>query len=458
MKKFVIIVALSACCAISSIAQQGDKKMDMETLKALLEQAGAKKMNVNTPANKSKNNTSAKTNSNVSAKYTRNPAHVKYKKSTIDNAYKYLTDAEKEQVKNLPPIPIALRTNIDAQEFLIKLNGIDLKSEVQKSAAAKSITLLGFYMSYQTVITKAEYIVSEAKKLEAAFIQKNGVANFGKGVGKTYVSENDLVYLPLGDASFADEVIDTKFTTGNLKFPSENCLNNPDFLEGKKIADNTGVYSLGLNGSLIIQFTNNALIDVNGPDLFVFEAGEIEPTNLEISKNGTDWITVGKIEGGTAAVDIAGFAKPNEYYYYVRLTDLNTKSTIAGADIDAIAAIGSAMRLSLEAEVLFDLGKADLKPKGLDAIKKLAANVANIKDAVIIIVGHTDDVGDADANQQLSLARAQSVSTILKQALGNNTQFVYQEIGKGETEPTAPNNSDANRKKNRRVEIIIKSK
>ena len=380
------------------------------------------------------------------------------KKAAIESAYNFLSPAEKEKVKNFPAVPEAFRTNLDAQAFLDKLTGIDFNAAIAKYSKEKSAALTGYCISYQGVKQKAETILKEAARLKAAFEKNNPSVKFGANVGKTYISESSLVYLPLGETSFADEVVSAKYRTGNLEFKKENVLNTPDYVLMKKLADIKGIYSLGLNGNLTIKFTDNALVDVNGPDLFVFEAGEIEPTDLEISKDGISWINVGMISGGTAEVDISKFVKPNEQYYYVRLTDRNTQSTVAGADIDAIAAIGAAIKLSLNAEVLFDFGKADLKEAGVAAIKNLAQQIQAIPAAQLNIDGFTDDIGNDDANIKLSLQRAQAVSAILKQELKNKTGFVYKEAGRGKASPVAPNNNDENRKKNRRVEIIVNPK
>ncbi len=376
-------------------------------------------------------------------------------KITIDNAYNNLTAAEKEKVNNFPQVPEAFRTDDDAKLFLQKLSSIDLKGAIQKYAKEKSIGLIGYCISYQVVQQKANTIVTQAAKQKAEFIKNNPTVNFGAEVGKSYVGENDVVYLPLGNASFADEVVEVKFLKGNIEFPKGNCLQAPDYVLMKDLKNNKGIYSLGMEGSLTIKFTNNALVDVNGPDLFVFEAGQIEPTNVDISKDGSNWINVGKISGGTAALDIKNFVQANEYFYYVRLTDLKTQSTIAGADIDAVAAIGAAIKLSLNAEVLFDIGKADLKADGVAAIKKLAQQLQTMPKAQLNIDGYTDDVGSDESNNKLSLLRAQAVADILKQALKSKTSFKYNQTGKGKANPVVPNSSDDNRKKNRRVEILV---
>ena len=405
-----------------------------------------------------KKNGSAKsqsTNSNIGrysqSKYSTN-------KTTIDNAYNFLTPTDKDKIKNYPAAPVAFRTADDAIAFVKTIKNIDVNADLQKYAKEKSMPLTGYLISYLKLKMNAEAIVKEAAQLKIIFEKSNPTVQFGNKVGTTYVGENSLVYLPLGDASFVDKVVEAKYGAGNIQFAKENCIGTPDYVLMQKLENNKGIYSLGAKGTIVVQFTNNALIDVNGADLFVFEAGEIEPTKVDISKDGISWISIGTITGGTASLDINKYVKPNEYFYYVRLTDLNTESTIAGADIDAIATIGAAMRLYLNAEVLFDMGKSELKKDGIAAIQKLALALQSMDKAHCDIEGHTDDVGNDAANNTLSLQRANAVAAVLKDALKNKSNFTYTQLGKGKTNPIVPNTSDDNRRQNRRVEILVTPK
>ncbi len=196
---------------------------------------------------------------------------------------------------------------------------------------------------------------------QKTFKSRNPDLYFGDEAGMTYFgNRGKAVYLPLGKFSFADRVI-------AVDHPENK--NTASFSLGEPDAYKTGmsslmnVHSMGLKGSLVVKFEDNALVDVNGPDLYIFELGQIEPTDLDISKDGKTWISVGEISGGVAEVDIHDFVKRDELYYYVRLTDLETSSGIPGADVDAIAAIGSAVRLNLDSQVLFDTGKSELKTR-----------------------------------------------------------------------------------------------
>src|SRR5690606_29476033 len=155
---------------------------------------------------------------------------------------------------------------------------------------------------------------------------------------------------------------------------ADRALGKPDYTgdETKNIAH------IGLGGMLTLYFKDNAIVDVEGPDIYVFEVGAIEPTTLEMSKDGQHWIKIGKINGGTAEVDISGYVPDGENYHYVRFTDLKSPSDIPGADIDAVAAIGSVMRLTLNSSVLFDFGKYALKEEAAGALEALANKIKSL--------------------------------------------------------------------------------
>ena len=69
------------------------------------------------------------------------------------------------------------------------------------------------------------------------------------------------------------------------------------------------------------------------------------------------------------------------------------------------------------------------------------------------VIGHTDDVGDAEENAALSDRRAASVAAWLI-AAGIDPARIST-VGKGETEPIAPGSSDDSRAANRRVVVEI---
>ncbi len=73
---------------------------------------------------------------------------------------------------------------------------------------------------------------------------------------------------------------------------------------------------------------------------------------------------------------------------------------------------------------------------------------------VLMVTGHTDDIGSEDYNYRLSLLRAREISKFLiNSGIPKN---LVKTFGKGENEPLIPNSSDENRSINRRVEINVR--
>lgn len=100
--------------------------------------------------------------------------------------------------------------------------------------------------------------------------------------------------------------------------------------------------------------------------------------------------------------------------------------------------------------VFFDFDKYDLRPESMGEIRHLAKFLAANPDLTIQISGHTDNVGSAQHNQQLSQQRADAVKDALVK-LGIKQHKIFSK-GYGSTRPVS--NVDA---ENRRVEFSIKA-
>jgi OmpA-OmpF porin, OOP family len=104
-------------------------------------------------------------------------------------------------------------------------------------------------------------------------------------------------------------------------------------------------------------------------------------------------------------------------------------------------------------DVLFDTGKATLKPGAYGTLDRLAKVLNESKDRRVIIEGHTDSVGSDDNNMRLSEQRAMSVQSALMQRGVSGSQIST--AGKGESVPVASNDDAGGRQQNRRVELIF---
>ena len=106
--------------------------------------------------------------------------------------------------------------------------------------------------------------------------------------------------------------------------------------------------------------------------------------------------------------------------------------------------------------VFFESGSSELLPASEPELQKLLYTLKINQSMVIELRGHTDNVGDAAANQQLSEARAKAVFSWLTGKGIPGTRISYK--GFGETQPIASNDTEAGRKQNRRTEFYIVKK
>lgn len=103
--------------------------------------------------------------------------------------------------------------------------------------------------------------------------------------------------------------------------------------------------------------------------------------------------------------------------------------------------------------ILFDVGKATLKPASEITVAKLAGILMVFPSMNLSIEGYTDSTGPADLNMHLSMDRARAVYEFLMMQGISNARMKYQ--GFGPENPVAPNDTEVNRARNRRVEVVL---
>lgn len=103
--------------------------------------------------------------------------------------------------------------------------------------------------------------------------------------------------------------------------------------------------------------------------------------------------------------------------------------------------------------VLFDTNKSDIKAESKAQLDSMAAALKAQGALRVFIVGHTDNVGQVDANLKLSLARAKAVVAALTQrGIAANR---LQAEGVANFAPMASNTNEDGRLRNRRVEMVV---
>ncbi len=103
--------------------------------------------------------------------------------------------------------------------------------------------------------------------------------------------------------------------------------------------------------------------------------------------------------------------------------------------------------------LFFATGKYSLEKNSTTELKKLVAFMRRNPNIAVEISGHTDDVGSAAANDELSLKRAQAVASFLISNGIPKNRIEYK--GYGKSKPAVPNTSEANRQQNRRIEFRV---
>jgi OmpA-OmpF porin, OOP family len=164
-------------------------------------------------------------------------------------------------------------------------------------------------------------------------------------------------------------------------------------------------------------------------------------TTIKISKdNKITWVEVSPV--------------PNGYEYKLRILEQQAMVQDVVADAAALkAGLAETGHVELQG-VFFDTGKADLKPESEAALKEVAKMLQQSLEIKVWVVGHTDYVGTAESNLNLSSARAASVVKYLTTNLGIDPKRLGS-FGAGPYAPIAPNNTEEGRAKNRRVELVV---
>jgi outer membrane protein OmpA-like peptidoglycan-associated protein len=118
-----------------------------------------------------------------------------------------------------------------------------------------------------------------------------------------------------------------------------------------------------------------------------------------------------------------------------------------------VSRVGEGIAVTFESGILFPFDSADLQGAGRENLQRLADSLESNPGTEILLVGHTDSVGQTGYNQQLSERRARTAADYL--GAQGVARARLRTSGKGEAEPIASNDDDAGRSKNRRVEIAI---
>lgn len=181
-----------------------------------------------------------------------------------------------------------------------------------------------------------------------------------------------------------------------------------------------------------------------GGSIEVFNETTQQKTTIEADRRDGEFVAILKAnEEHTISVETPGLA-----FSAKSITKENAQDTVALAT--GKISEGAAFNLS---ELYFETNSIALSPKAKTYLKAFARWLDKNKSAQIAIHGHTDNVGDSNANLALSADRANAVKQFLID-LGVQAHRI-QAKGFGSTKPIASNATTEGKSKNRRTEFVI---
>ncbi len=130
-------------------------------------------------------------------------------------------------------------------------------------------------------------------------------------------------------------------------------------------------------------------------------------------------------------------------------------AAIEGANVETVTDVNNltSVKVTFDNGILFDFNKSTLSEAAKKSLKEFATKMADMPETDITIWGHTDNVGSAEANQKVSLNRANAVRDFLASQGIAASRMVSE--GKSYEMPVASNDTSTGRAQNRRVEVYI---
>ncbi|MCP1383898.1 OmpA family protein [Runella salmonicolor] len=186
-------------------------------------------------------------------------------------------------------------------------------------------------------------------------------------------------------------------------------------------------------------------------------AGQLKETRLKTDQTYLIEVEAKGYEKTTMKMAAAEWANRGEFLTNISLVPL-VKTTAAPAtrviNEKIFDNIKAGQSVSIEDNIYFDQSSYILRTEAYGQLLRLAAVMTKNPDINIEIIGHTDNVGDARLNKILSEQRAKVIANFLGNEGINESRLIYR--GEGSTKPIAPNDTDENRRRNRRVQFLVK--
>jgi outer membrane protein OmpA-like peptidoglycan-associated protein len=166
--------------------------------------------------------------------------------------------------------------------------------------------------------------------------------------------------------------------------------------------------------------------------------------SIALGKRKADEILTGTAIGAGIGAGVGGYMDAQE----------EKLARIPGTHVERVS--DDTLLVHFDSDVLFSIDSAMLTATSRAALEEVAGVVMGYPKTALVIQGHTDSTGSQAHNQDLSERRAGSVKNFLAGRGVNQARMVA--IGHGEGAPQASNATEAGRRQNRRVDILLKAK
>jgi len=129
---------------------------------------------------------------------------------------------------------------------------------------------------------------------------------------------------------------------------------------------------------------------------------------------------------------------------------------LEGANVEILKDLNDldAIKVTFESGILFKINSSALSDVSKKSLKEFAAQMKDLPDTDVTVLGHTDNTGSDEYNEKLSLQRAEAVANYLK-TCGLPAGQMRRVEGVSYKLPIADNATPEGRIQNRRVEIYI---
>ena len=265
----------------------------------------------------------------------------------------------------------------------------------------------------------------------------------------------DLTALTAQSSDFKTQIEKLTAATEGLTADKDRLIGDTQRLEQERTDRDARLNRITEETSRTIEELRNRNIELEGDKEMLAESISMLKKTKEaevrtISKTYEDLLSELK---KTKEVEVGTVSKT----YEDLLSEM--KSEIAQGQI-TITELKGKLTVDVVDKILFHSGQTEIRPEGLDVLKRVVEILMTVTDKVIRVEGHTDSIPTAGAlakryptNWELSAARALNVTRYLEKE--GIDPALLSAVAFGEHQPIAENDTPEGRAKNRRIAIIL---